>query len=100
LVISIIARNQPTQILENFHPFQRLLVACKHLLKSLLGTHGGRMLTLPLPPPLTQLCAVMTSIEILHRRLQTTTIASGKREGPFDRDANEILGMAHEKMSA
>jgi hypothetical protein len=43
---------------------------------------------------------VVTSIEVLHRRLHSTTIASGKREGPFDRDANEILGMAQKKMPA
>ena len=65
LGVGIITSNEPSQVLENFHSFQWFLVAHKNMLQGLLGMHGGRKLTPPLPPPLTQLSLMVTSVEIL-----------------------------------
>ena len=75
LGVSVIIRDEPPQVLENLHPFQFFPVRRKRTFEGLLGTHGSRMLPFPLPSPLTQLCAMVTSIEVLHRRLQSTTLA-------------------------
>jgi hypothetical protein len=73
--VGIIIHNQPPQVLENLHPFQFFPVRRKRTSEGLLGTYSSLMLLFSLPTPLTQLCAVVTSIEVLHWHLQTTTLA-------------------------
>jgi hypothetical protein len=72
--VGIISSGESSQVLENFYSFQWFLVAHKNVLQGLLGMHGGRMLTLPLPPPLTQLGLMVALIEVLHQRLQSISI--------------------------
>ncbi len=80
LVISVIMQDEPTQVLENFHHLQLLPVCTKHVFEGALGMHSSLMLTFPLPPPLTQPCAVVTSAKVLHRHLQSTKYAHCSKE--------------------
>jgi hypothetical protein len=100
LGVGVIVHNEPSQVLENFHPFQLLPVTREHTVKGLLGTCGSRMLTLPLPSSLAQPCVMVTSVEVLHRHLQSTLIALWQRLGARGRNANKILMMLHKKVSA
>jgi hypothetical protein len=100
LGVGIIVRDEPSQVLENFHPFQLLPVTHEHTVKGLLGMRGSHMLTLPLPSSLAQPCAMVTSVEVLHRRLQSTSIALWQGLGALGRNANEILRMLHKKVLA
>jgi hypothetical protein len=100
LVVGVIIRYQPPQVLENFDPFQVLPARTKRAFEGLLGACSSLMLAFPLPSPLTQLCVEMASGEVLCRRLQSTTCALRQGEGTLDWNANKILGMSHKKMPA